>query len=156
MNILRNAQLLFTAATLLATTAALGQSSATKQSTPHRDAASGMATGRRMHKPLTTAPQSGSMENTRTNPMHEEKPMSGQNPLYGSKDKALQPGQHSGKAEHEVIEYKDGDDPVMHRKDNTQASARKSGAVVSADYNPKARAAARHAAPYASGTTNHR
>ncbi|HEU5352448.1 MAG TPA: hypothetical protein VFU55_12705 [Terracidiphilus sp.] len=169
MNVRRNARLLFTVATLLATTAALAQSSAAKQkNTQPSDASHGSTVGRRTFHPFgavsrnstgsahgtqSTNAQSnqaaprGSISNAHTNPMYKDKGTSGNNPLYEGKDKTVQPSPHSGQqATHEVVEYKDGDDPVMHARNGSPSTARKSGSVIVHDKNGPQTAARKHGA----------
>lgn len=197
MHIVRQTRFLFCAATLLFTASAMlaQTSSATqtaKQTTTQRESYSGMATGRRMHKPISTASQKslgsahatesstvqpatasatqrGNMDNAQSNPLYKEKPTSGENPLYESKDKTAQPVQHSGKASHEVVEYKDGEDQQTRGKkqaadrksgsvivldhEGSGTFARKSGSVIVLDREDKAKSAAKRSQPHSTGTT---
>lgn len=189
MNIRRNARLLLTAATLLATTAALAQSSATKQKNSHpSDVSHGHGIGKRQYSPFSTVHQGspgsthaaestsaqtgsvtqhGKMGSAQTNPMYKDKGTSGTNPLFEGKDKNVQPSHHSGATTHEVVEYKDGDDPVMHAHKGSPSTARKSGSIivndkngqqsatrmggatVAADHDTKAKASKKQPAPHA-------
>lgn len=115
-----------------------------------REAASGMATGRRQHEPvLSTADKSlgsahateslaapaqadkakgGNMQNASTNPMYKDNKNEGNNPLFESKDKKA--SSNAG-ASHEVIEYKDPEDmTTRYRPGNNKTSKIKPSAVA--------------------------
>jgi hypothetical protein len=93
-----------------------------------REAQSGMASGRRQHQPILTvaeesrtsahateslsvaepaADSKGNMQGVSSNPMYKDNTMSGNNPLYESKDKQAAP---NAGGSHDTVEYKDGED----------------------------------------------